>query len=65
MTEVDLERELEGAVFLAAGFVVLEVDGNEGTTTVVVVVSTVTAAAAVFLPFTVGLARDLGGAVLE
>lgn len=60
MADVDLEREVEGAVFLVVAFVVLEVDG-EGTTTAVRAVST----AAAFLPLAVGLARDFGGAVFK
>ena len=59
ITDVDLEREAEGAVFLAVAFVVLEVDGNEG------VAAAVAVSAAAFLPFAVGLARGLGGAVLS
>ena len=65
MTDVDLEREVEGAVFLVVTLVVLEVDGNGGTTAAVAAFSAAAAAAA-FLPFAAGLARGLGGgAVLK
>ena len=66
MTDVDLERDVEGAVFLVVAFVALEVDGNGGIAAAVAALSAAAAAAAAFLPFAAGLARGLGGgAVLK
>jgi hypothetical protein len=66
MTDVDLEREVDGALFLVVAFVVLEDEGNGGGITVAVSAAAAAAAAAAFLPFAAGLARGLGrGAVLK
>lgn len=68
MTDVDLEREADGALFLVVAFVVLEDEGNGGGITVAVAAfsAAAAAAAAAFLPFAAGLARGLGrGAVLK